>query len=97
MPEYDYGCPRCGIFSAVRPMTQYAEPFECPECGQMAPRVQLSAPAIGGIATGYREQKGNSSPEGRFAATAGHGAGCRCCFGGRSGLIPKEEWKRKLL
>jgi putative FmdB family regulatory protein len=68
MPSYDYGCERCGRFTASRPMAEFALPQACPECGELAPRA-LTSPAIGGGAS-----------EGFAAATgASHPGGCRCC------------------
>lgn len=95
MPVYDYGCPRCGPFSAFRPMAEYAEPQDCPDCGEKAPRAQLSAPAIGGIATGWRVGMGGAGGQSRFSSDSGHGGGCGCCSGSLTRL-PKQDWARKL-
>ncbi len=45
MPRYDYSCDECGRFTAWRPMSEYAEPSECPTCGSPAPRA-VTAPFI---------------------------------------------------
>lgn len=71
MPTYDYGCDRCGPFSASRPMAQFADPQPCPECGDPAPRVFLSAPALGGGA--------NAAEPSPMTAARAHPGGCRCC------------------
>ena len=71
MPTYDYGCERCGPFSASRPMAEFADPQPCPECRDPAPRVFLSAPALGG---------GRSAePAMPMTAARAHPGGCSCC------------------
>lgn len=72
MPTYDYGCARCGPFSASRPMAQFADPQPCPECGDPAPRVFLSAPALGG-------GTGSAEPAMPMTAARAHPGGCSCC------------------
>jgi len=67
MPTYDYGCERCGRFSEVHPMAEFARAQPCPSCGEPAPRA-LTAPAIGG-----------GAQDGSFAAGPAHPGGCRCC------------------
>jgi len=69
MPTYDYGCERCGPFTESRPMAEFARPQPCPECGDPAPRVFLSAPALGGGA----RMEATTTPQ-RM-----HPGGCRCC------------------
>lgn len=70
MPTYDYGCERCGPFSASRPMAEFADPQPCPECGDAAPRVFLSAPALG---------SGMSAGPAMPTAARAHPGGCACC------------------
>jgi len=70
MPTYDYGCERCGPFSASRPMAEFAAPLTCPECGDPAPRVFLHAPALGGS---------GPEPAMTMAPQRAHPGGCRCC------------------
>ena len=46
MPIYEYFCERCeGVFDAIRPMAQAAQPQPCPQCEGESPRVmsQFSA------------------------------------------------------
>jgi putative FmdB family regulatory protein len=79
MPIYDYRCPVCGPFTAIRPMAQYREPCACPVCDARAARTLLGTPALasanraGGFAAGEREESGQ-----RARQTA-HPAGCGCC------------------
>jgi len=42
MPVYDYQCPHCGPFEAVRKMAEYKEPNACPWCSSPAPRIASS-------------------------------------------------------
>lgn len=48
MPTYEYRCPNCGGFEAVRPIAQYQEPSLCPECGALSPRAHFRSPAQSG-------------------------------------------------
>jgi putative FmdB family regulatory protein len=68
MPTYDYDCDRCGSFTEVRPMAEFALPQPCPACGAPAPRA-LTSPAIGGV----RAEAANPLP------IRTHPGGCACC------------------
>jgi putative FmdB family regulatory protein len=83
MPIYDYSCPTCGRFTAMRPMAQFREPCACPTCDAAAPRTLLGAPALAGMNPAGRSQPpfNESIPE------AAHPAGCGCCV--RRSPIPK--------
>jgi putative FmdB family regulatory protein len=89
MPKYEYDCPRCGPFADYRPMAEFELPGSCPGCGAEAPRASLSFPAM---STGPTAR--GAAAAGRFQASSGHGAGCRCCGNIK---VPREEWTRKLL
>ena len=69
MPTYDYGCERCGPFTETHPMAAFAQPQPCPECGDPAPRVFLSAPALGG----------GARMETAAVPQRAHPGGCACC------------------
>ena len=43
MPTYDYECPDCGGFEAIRSMSARNEPADCPHCGKAAPRVMVAS------------------------------------------------------
>jgi len=77
MPLYDYSCPRCGRFSALRPMAQHDQPQPCPQCGAISARM-LSAVAIIGSSS-----SSSSSSSGAFSGGSGgryrHMGGCSCC------------------
>jgi putative FmdB family regulatory protein len=83
MPIYDYQCKECGVFTALRPMSECREPLACPECGEAAVRVFLSMPAIAGMDPALRKAVATnerSTHEPR-SSRLGHGAGCNCCSG----------------
>ncbi len=50
MPTYDYACPSCGGFDAIRSLAARNEPCACPACGTEAPRVFVSAPWLACLA-----------------------------------------------
>ena len=39
MPIYDYACGGCGEFSALRPLAQWRDPADCPQCGASSERI----------------------------------------------------------
>jgi putative FmdB family regulatory protein len=87
MPVYEYQCETCGPFTALRPMKEYEQPCECPDCGHAAPRVLLTAPNFSCVSTERRtahavNERAASAPKtvAEFKAQR-HGAGCSCCGG----------------
>lgn len=45
MPVYEYACDTCGVFSALRKMSESGEPAFCQECGSESPRI-MSVPKL---------------------------------------------------
>jgi len=45
MPVYEYECDTCGVFTALRKMSESAAPAACEECGCESPRI-MSAPRL---------------------------------------------------
>lgn len=86
MPFYDYECPRCGHFTALRPMAESAQPSECESCGQHAPRAFVTAPAIAGMDAGRRNAMARNEKSAHSPMRSGerHGANCGCCGLGKS-------------
>lgn len=83
MPVYEYWCDAHGPFEAMRPMSQYDKPCDCPECGASAKRVMLSVPNIAGMDAASRtahatNERSADSPK----KLSSHGPGCSCCSGG---------------
>ncbi|MBX3539492.1 MAG: zinc ribbon domain-containing protein [Chelatococcus sp.] len=82
MPVYDYECHACGPFTALRPMADFAAPCDCPDCGEEAPRVLLTAPAIGmANRSSHLAHAANERSAHEPRRSSGHGAGCGCCSG----------------
>ena len=71
MPLYEYVCATCGPFAAMRPLAEFASPFDCPECGTASPRNLLASPALGGA--------GGPAPVAGASAAAAHPGACACC------------------
>ncbi len=45
MPVYEYVCSSCGVFSALRKMSEAKQPACCETCGAVSPRI-MSAPRL---------------------------------------------------
>ncbi|MEO0989367.1 MAG: zinc ribbon domain-containing protein [Pseudomonadota bacterium] len=54
MPIYDYKCSACGVFQAVAPLTQFADPTTCPSCGATSPRA-LTVPRVSTVSSTARK------------------------------------------
>ena len=86
MPIYEYDCPNCGDFTALRPMAESALPCDCPECGAAGMRVILSAPALAtmagntrrGIAINERSAHAPKTVD-EYKDSRRHPSGCGCC------------------
>lgn len=90
MPTYDYDCPGCGSFEALRRIAQRDEDCACPSCGTAAPRVLVHAARLELLAGDTRramdineraahQPRASSDGYGRLR----HPAGCGCCASGR--------------
>ncbi|MFZ3081744.1 FmdB family zinc ribbon protein [Rhodoferax ferrireducens] len=89
MPTYDYACPSCGGFDAIRSLAARNEPCACPACGTEAPRVFVSAPWLActspeqrrAFDTNERSQHAprSSRDTGESYSRLRHPAGCGCC------------------
>src|SRR5262245_53807293 len=91
MPVYDYECRECGIFTALRPMSDCRSLLACPNCGVDAVRTFQTAPAIAGIDSVKRaaiaiNERSANAPR---MSDRHHGASCTCCAGKRWGGVPK--------
>jgi putative FmdB family regulatory protein len=92
MPTYDYACPSCGSFDAIRSLAARNEPYACPGCGTEAPRVFVSAPRLAcsspeqrrAFDTNERSQHAprSSRDTGESYGRLRHPAGCGCCSSG---------------
>ena len=82
MPTYDYLCAACGSFTALRPMADYAEPQDCPGCGQSSRRAMLTVPGISSMSSGQRTAHATnerSAHAPRLSSAGAHRPGCHCC------------------
>lgn len=85
MPTYEYACDACGDFATLRPLALRNEPCPCPDCGQDAPRVMLSAPRLGVMASSARaahatnERAAHAPQSSKDYVRLKHPAGCGCC------------------
>ncbi len=71
MPDYNYQCARCGVFTASQPMSAFNRPRRCPTCRALAPRA-ISAPSLAGGAADGEWSCG-------AGMSSGHPGGCACC------------------
>lgn len=92
MPTYDYACPDCGEFDALRRLSERNEPCACPDCGAAAQRVITQAPRLA-CASPQQRRAAEVNERSRHAprlsrdldpAAGGYGrlrhpSGCGCC------------------
>ena len=84
MPLYEYWCEEHGVFEAIRPMSEFSRPAECPDCGHPSARLMLTPPRRGStdrarMAAHETNERAADSPK----RLAQHGPGCSCCGGGK--------------
>jgi putative FmdB family regulatory protein len=89
MPEYDYLCPDCGPFSAIRPMAEFQAPQPCEGCGAPSPRALLTAPALSSMDAGRRNAFATN--ERSANAPTRHPSGCGCCVTPASKKLKAES------
>ncbi|MDO4681684.1 MAG: zinc ribbon domain-containing protein [Lautropia sp.] len=100
MPLYDYLCPDCGPFDAMRRINQRNAAY-CPECGLEAPLALLHAPHIRELgadrlaAHAINERarhEPRSSSDGSYRRLS-HPAGCGCCApaGGKAAVSSRSS------
>ncbi|RMR09499.1 FmdB family zinc ribbon protein [Pseudomonas syringae group genomosp. 3] len=86
MPMYEYDCPACGYFTALRPMAESALPCDCPVCEVSSMRVILSAPGLATMAGNTRSaiaanERSAHAPKtvAEYQDSKRHPKGCGCC------------------
>lgn len=92
MPTYDYACPACGGFEALRSLSQRDEPCSCPDCGTASTRVFVAAPRLACLSNETRaahetNERARHAPRSSRDSDYGrlrHPAGCGCCSGSSS-------------
>jgi putative FmdB family regulatory protein len=55
MPVYDYKCPEHGVFHDLATIENHAKPVNCPQCGELSPRVIMVAPEVLAMAPAKRQ------------------------------------------
>ena len=90
MPTYDYHCPACGDFDALRTMATRNDDVDCPDCGIAAPRVLASAPRLALMADTTRiamdtNERARHEPKRSADLARRHPSNCSCCSTGNSG------------
>ena len=75
MPTYDYSCPNCGAFEAVRRIAERDAAVACPGCSAPATRQTLTMPGIPGRRAGVPEE---GQEAGRYGGMR-HMGDCACC------------------
>jgi putative FmdB family regulatory protein len=91
MPTYDYACPDCGGFDALRSLSQRDLPADCPGCGAASPRVFAHAPRLALLAGSTRsaietnERARHEPKSSKDYARLRHPAGCGCCSTAKRG------------
>ncbi len=85
MPTYDYACPACGGFDALRSVAARDEPAPCPACGAASHRVFAAAPRLALMDDSTRKamatnERARHEPQRSSDYTRlRHPAGCGCC------------------
>jgi len=103
MPVYDYLCEEHGAFTAIQPMSAYADPCACPDCARQAPRVMITAPRLSVMDGARRTAHGvNERAAHEPKRSSQHGPGCGCCSTGgsrkkSSGAIERPDGSKTLV
>ena len=82
MPTYDYECPCCGSFEAVRSIDERNLPAACRACGATSHRVVVSAPRLATMSSELRlafSTNERASHEPKHSSSYRHPSGCSCC------------------
>jgi putative FmdB family regulatory protein len=85
VPTYDYACPACGGFDAIRSLAERDRPAACPDCGSDAARVFVAAPRLALLEAGTRtafatnERARHEPMSSRETGRLRHPHGCGCC------------------
>ncbi len=79
MPSYHYTCAGCGDFEAIRGLSEFALPADCPACGRRAPR-SLAAPAFSALSGSLRAAHATNERSAHAPKRASaHASNCACC------------------
>ena len=94
MPLYEYECEACGVFTALRKISESAEPVPCESCGCESPRI-ISVPRLATMGKAQRqahERNERSAHEPRMSRKSSCGcSGSHTC--GAGGMASKPAQK----
>jgi hypothetical protein len=63
-------------------MAEFDKPHDCPDCGERAPRVLLTAPRMATMSTESRIAHATNERSAHAPRSSkSHGTGCSCCSG----------------
>ncbi len=85
MPTYDYECPSCGSFDAIRSISARNDPAACPACGTASPRVIVASAGLAYLdgttvkAMETNERARHEPHSSKNYVGHRHPAGCGCC------------------
>lgn len=89
MPTYEYTCPDCGGFEALRALPDRNLPAHCPLCNTLSARVFASAPRLALLtditrsAMDVNERARHEPKHSGSYMRLKHPAGCGCCKPGQ--------------
>ena len=67
MPIYEYRCKECGTaFEKIRPMREAEEPTDCPRCGRVVAKKELSVCCMSVSGGSGNAMAGGCGPRGGF-------------------------------
>lgn len=76
MPVYEYECDTCGVFSALRKMSESHAPADCVHCGAESQRV-MSAPRLA-ILNKFQRSAHERNEKSAHAPNLGRRSSCGC-------------------
>ncbi|MET0950802.1 MAG: FmdB family zinc ribbon protein [Pseudomonas sp.] len=98
MPMYEFDCPCCGDFTALKPMAESGLPCACPQCGESSMRVILSAPGLSSVSGNKRRaietnERSANAPKtvAEYQESKRHPSGCGCCAPSKTVLPTKAN------
>lgn len=76
MPMYEYECDQCGVFTALRRMSECSDPAFCQTCGAESQRI-MSVPRLAIMGKQQREAH-ERNEKSAYAPSVGRRSSCGC-------------------
>lgn len=76
MPVYEYECASCGVFTALRKMSESSDPAFCQACGSVSHRI-MSAPRLAVMGRSQRDAH-ERNEKSAHAPNVGRRSSCGC-------------------